>query len=147
VDRCQLAGAEEADEFGGVAAIGLDAPARTSRGQRGRDDFAVDPERGQLPIEIVARHPGLIARADVAVALQPPEQPLNVLGTVGDLPELRLLGTGTRDARDDPLLAVVKRDVRSTLLHDRPLLSPVALFRSRNNPRLCDRGGRSFHMV
>src|SRR5436309_14603619 len=73
VDGGELAGAEQAHELHGIAAIGLDPLPRASRGQRRCNDRTGDAERRELPVEIVAGHSGFVARRHRPLALEPPE--------------------------------------------------------------------------
>jgi hypothetical protein len=117
----------------------------SARGQRWRNDRAGDAEPGELTVEIVAGYPGFVADGHRPFALQPLEQAANLPRIVRHLVELGLRVAGAQDPRDDLPLAVIKRHVGSILLHDRP---PIACgsVPARNNPRLCDTAGRSFHI-
>jgi hypothetical protein len=149
VNRRQFSGAKQPDELDGVPAIGLDPLARPARCQRGGDDLALHLTRRDLPVEVIPRDPRFVARPDRPLPRQPLEQSPNQVRLLGHLPQLRLRHARPQDADHDFPLAVIERHVCwCTLMHDRSLLSPVALFRPRNNPRsLRDRFGRSFHIV
>jgi hypothetical protein len=142
VDGGEFAGAEESHELRGVAPVGLDPLARASWRQRRGDDIASDAERLDLPVEIVARDSGFVARRHGALALEPLEETADLSRVVGNLAQLGLRVAGAQDPGHNLPLAVIERHVRSTLLHDRP---PIACgsVPARNNPRLC----RSFHIV
>ena len=98
------------------------------------------------PVEIVAGDPRFVARGDGPLAIEPFEQAPDLARVVHDLAKLGLCVARAQDSRDDLPLAVVERHVGSILLHDRP---PIACgsVPARNNPRLCDTAGRSFHIV
>ncbi len=147
VDRGQFARAEQPDQLGGVPPVRLDPLSGPPRSQRRRDYLAGDVERPDLPIQVIPRHPRLVARRHRALPLQPFEQAADVVRIVRQLPHLGLHRVRSQDPGDDLPLAVIERHVCSTLLHDRPPFAcgSVPL---RNNPRLlCDTVGRSFHMV
>src|SRR5213078_3811205 len=73
-----------------------------------------------LAIEIVAGHPGFVARRHRPFARQPLEQATDLARVVRELAQLRLRVAGPQDPRDDLPLAVIERHVGSILLHDRP---------------------------
>jgi len=144
VDRRQLAGAEEAHELGGVPAIGLHALPGLARRQGGGDHGTVHAERRELTIEIVAGHAGFITGPDRCFPKQPLEEATHLPRFVRDLTQLGLRGVGPQNSRHDDSLAVVECDVCNG--HDRPPFACGSV-PSRNNPRIRDRSGRSFHMV
>src|SRR5439155_539988 len=117
-----------------------------ARRQRGRDDRTGDAKRDELTVEIVAGDSGFVACRHRALALKPLEEATDLSRIVRDLAELGLRVARSQDPHDDLPLAVIERDVGSILLHDRP---PIACgsVPARNNPRLCDMAGRSFHIV
>src|SRR2546426_7085136 len=119
---------------------------RAARRQRGRDDRTGDAKRDELTVEIVAGDSGFVACRHRAFALKPLEEATDLSRIVRDLAELGLRVARSQDPHYDLPLAVIERDVGSILLHDRP---PIACgsVPARNNPRLCDMAGRSFHIV
>jgi hypothetical protein len=146
VDGGELAGTEETDELDGIAAIRLDALAGSPRRQRGSHHRTRDPARGDLPVKIVVRDTGLVARDHRALAREALEQPPDELRVLAHLPLLGLTLSRPQDRDHDLPLAVIERHECSTLVHDRPPFR-LWLCSPRNNPRLCDRSGRSFHIV
>src|SRR5262245_22453879 len=74
MDRRQLARAKQVDELVGVPAIRLDALPRAPRRQGRRDDSALDPTGGDLPLQVIPRDAGLVAGPDVSLARQPLEE-------------------------------------------------------------------------
>ena len=127
VDRGQLARAVEADELGRVAAIRLDPLPRAARGESRGHHVAVDPEGGELPVQVVAGYAGLVADADRPLARQPLDETAEEPWFVGNLSQLRLALPRPQDPCRNRPLAIIEGHVGSILLHDR-LLSPVALF-------------------
>ena len=146
VDGGEFPGAKQAHELCGVAPVGLDPLARAARRQRGRDDRTGDAKRDELTVEIVAGDSGFVAGRHRAFAFKPLEEATDLSRIVRDLAELGLRVARSQDPHYDLPLAVIERDVGSILLHDRP---PIACgsVPARNNPRLCDMAGRSFHIV
>ena len=134
MDRRQLARAEEPDQFGGVAAIGLDPLAGAPRGQRRGDHLTRHLKGRDLPVEIVARDPRLVARLDRPLAPEALEQAPDEGRLLGQLTQFGLRLARPQDPRDDLPLAVIQRHVRSTLVHDRPPFACGSVPR-RNNPR------------
>src|SRR5256886_1060115 len=146
VDGGELASAEQSHELRGVPAVGLDPLPGASWGQRWRNDRAGDAEPGDLTVEIVAGHSSFVARRHRPFALEPLEQAADLACVVRDLAKLGLRVAGTQDPCDDLPLAVIERHVGSILVHDRPPFACGSV-PARNNPRLCNRSGRSFHIV
>jgi hypothetical protein len=146
VDGGELASAEQSHELRGVASIGLDPLPGPSRGQRWRNDRTGDAERRDLTVEIVAGYPGFVARRHRPFALEPLEQAADQARVVRDFPQLRSRVARAQDSGDDLPLAVIKRHVGSILVHDRPPFACGSV-PAWNNPRLCNRSGRSFHIV
>src|SRR5205809_5966106 len=140
------ASAEQSHELRGVPAVGLDPLPGASWGQRWRNDRAGDAEPGDLTVEIVAGHSRFVARRHRPFALEPLEQAADLACVVRDLAKLGLRVAGTQDPCDDLPLAVIERHVGSILVHDRPPFACGSV-PARNNPRLCNRPVRSFHIV
>jgi hypothetical protein len=146
VDGGELARAIEVDERGRVAPVRLDPPPRAPRRQGRRDHVARYPERAELAVQVIPRSAGFVARGHRPLVLEPCDQAADVLRVIRNLPQLRCGIGGPQDPGDDLPLAVVQRHVGSILLHDRPPFACGSV-PARNNPRLCNRSGRSFHIV
>jgi hypothetical protein len=139
MDGGQLAGAEQPDQLPGIPLVGLDALARAPRGQRRRDHLTRHAEPGDLAIEVVARHAGLVTDLDRALALHPLDQAAQESGIVGNLAELGLLAAGAQDPDDELPLAVIDSHERSTLSHDRPPFACGSVPCPEQPTLMCDR--------
>ena len=83
---CQLAGAVQPGQRGGIAAIGLHPVAGPARDQRGRNHPAVLAEPGQQAMDALAARSGLVAEAELPVAaLQARDQAMQRLRAARDL--------------------------------------------------------------
>jgi hypothetical protein len=146
MDGGQLAGAKEPDELDGIATIGLDSLASSPWRQCRGNHRARDAARGDLPVEVVARYPGLVARGHRPLPGEALKQTPDEVGLLRHLALLGLRLPRSQDRDDNLPLAVIERHVCSTLVRDRPPFR-LWLCSFRNNPRSCDRSGRSFHIV
>ena len=120
VDRGQLPRPKQADQFPGIAAIGLDALPGPTRRQGRRDHLARDPARRDLAIEVVPRDARLVARLHCTFAPESPKQSLNVLRVFRDLLLFGLRSPGLQHRDHELPLAIIERNVDGILLHDRP---------------------------
>src|SRR6478752_4481125 len=81
----QLAGAMEFSQHEGIAPVGLHPVARLDRNERRRDDHAVMPEFGELPMQTIAARACLVAEIKLApVAAKLLGEPADVIGAVRD---------------------------------------------------------------
>src|SRR5262252_10156157 len=146
VDRGQLPRPKQADQFPGIAAIGLDALPGATRRQSWRDHLARYPARRDLAVEVVPRDARFVTGLDEPLALQSPKQTLDLRRVLRDLPRFGLRGPGVQNRDHELPLAIIERNVNGIILHARPPFACGSV-PARNNPRLCNRSGRSFHMV
>lgn len=109
------AGAMQPQQLLGVAAVGLHPAARLARGERGGDDVAGDPDRGEQPIGRVAAGAGLVADHQALGLAEALDQPAQVALGVGDLDQLEpsLAGIVGLEGGDDRARARLTRDLRS----------------------------------
>jgi len=120
-DLRQLAGAKAARKLDGVAAVGLDPVTGLLRDQRRCHDVALHAHLGELPVQRVARRPGLVAGLD---ALRSPELVHELphrLGAIGNRPQRpHLSATAWLGDRDGDRLGVdIEPDESCSFLHDR----------------------------
>src|SRR5262249_2685564 len=120
---------------------------RPPRRQRRGDHLTGHAEPGDLPIEVIAGHARLIAGRDRTLSLEALEYATDQLGLVRNLPQLGLYRTGVKDSHDELPLAVIECDECSTLTHDRPPFACGSVPSPEQPTLMCDRSGRSFHMV
>ncbi len=146
-DGGELPGPEEADELGGVPAVGLDPLPGLAGGERRGHDLAGDAESGELAVEIVPRGPRFVAARHRPLPLQPGEEAPEVAGLIRELAQLRLRRLGPQDPQHDRVLAVIEGHGRDILFHDRPPFACGSVPTPEQPTLLCDRSGRSFHMV
>src|ERR1039458_9427712 len=69
-DRREVAGLVRLGELFSVATISLHLVAGLLRNQRRCDDFAVDAQLGELPVQRIARGTGLVADLEILAAAQ-----------------------------------------------------------------------------
>ena len=91
VDGRQGAGAIEDRELRGIAAVGFDASAGSTRNQRGRDDVTRDAVRRQGTLEFEAARAGFVAALDRSRAPQAFEE-ARIVG----MSDVRLWRAGVR---------------------------------------------------
>jgi hypothetical protein len=146
-DRRQLAGSEQANQLGRIPAVSLNAIPGFARGERRGDYLARHGQRGELPVQVVARRARLIAGDHLALALQPLEAAAHVPRLVRDRAEFGLRGLWPQDPEDDRAFAVIHGNVCGMLVHDRPPFACGSVPGWEQPTLLCDKCGRSFHMV
>ncbi len=147
VDRGQLPRPEEADQLRRIPAVRLDPVPRLAGRQGGSDDLAGDAQGRELPVQVVPRGTRLVAGHHRPLALEALEEPPEMARLVGDLAQLGLRRFGPQDPHHDRVLAVIEGHVRGILLHDRPPFACGSVPSPEQPTLLCDRSGRSFHMV
>lgn len=134
-DCGEVAAAEQPGELGRVTAVGLDPIAGLGRDERGGDDDALDPKRGELALEGVAGRPGFIG--DREAGIRHPE-PVDELSDgrriVRDLAVILGLAEWPGHRDRDRCLVNVKPDKPRTLTHWTGL-PYVALRGQRSTPR------------
>ena len=74
-DRGQHPGAQREGQADCVATVGLDPVRGALRDQRRRDHLARHPHRGNEPVQLVTRRPGLVADRQHPAVAELPEQP------------------------------------------------------------------------
>ncbi len=84
-DRRQLARPVQLRQHDAVSPVGLHPVTGLHRDERGRDNQAIVPEIGQLPVEAIAAGPGFVAEVKLTPATtQLLGQPADVVGAVVD---------------------------------------------------------------
>jgi hypothetical protein len=146
-DRGQLPRPEEADQLRRIPAVGLDPLPRLAGGERRGHDLAGDAEGRELAVEVVPCGARLVAGSHRPLPLQPGEEAPEVLGLVRDLAQLGLRRLRPQGPRHDRVLAVIEGHVRDILLHARPPFACGSVPSPEQPTLLCDRSGRSFHIV
>ena len=122
-DRVQLAGQQQPDQQLGVAAIGLDAVARSARDLARRRDHALHAAPLELARQPVAGRPRLIRGAHRP--RQPSAQPGRLSDIAGQPEPLQLARLGIEHRRHDLRRVHVQADEGSSLRHGRLLLCVV----------------------
>ena len=116
--RGEVTAAQQPAELEGIAAVGLDPVARTAGDQRGRDDHALDAQRGQLPVQ---RKPGrsrLVGDHQAnSAAPEAAHQLAHGRGFVGDLAVRLRLADLLGDGNGEGLGMHIHADEPSTLTH------------------------------
>ena len=80
----------EFSQHEGIAPVGLHPVARLDRNERRRDDHAVMPEFGELPMQTIAARACLVAEMKLApVAAKLLGEPADVIGAVRDRAPVR----------------------------------------------------------
>lgn len=111
-DAGELAGAQQPGELAGVATVGLHPDPGADRDESGRDDAAVDAERGKGPLQAVPGGSRLVADPHRPRILPAPHEPAHRLRGIRDLILVGELGPGSQERDADALLVDVEADER-----------------------------------